>query len=221
MYAKRLYVFITFRRYCECRTGLRRNPCKLPIRPIIMSGLGLNLPNLISLARLLLVPLEIWLILVGHYGLAFWVLVAAGISDALDGFIAKRFDRRTRLGALLDPVADKAMLVSVYITLGAAHQLWTSLVILVVFRDVMIVGGFLLIQLFAVPKHYEPLYISKLNTGVQIMLVGFVLARLGLGAVAGQIDLVLSLIVGATTVVSGLSYLVRWARLLARSEQAL
>ena len=221
MYAKRLYVFITFRRYCECRTGLRRNPCKLPIRPIIMSGLGLNLPNLISLARLLLVPLEIWLILVGHYGLAFWVLVAAGISDALDGFIAKRFDRRTRLGALLDPVADKAMLVSVYITLGAAHQLWTSLVILVVFRDIMIVGGFLLIQLFAVPKHYEPLYISKLNTGVQIMLVGFVLARLGLGAAAGQIDLVLSLIVGATTVVSGLSYLVRWARLLARSEQAL
>jgi len=221
VYAKRLYVFITFRRYCECRTGLRRNPCKLPIRPIIMSGLGLNLPNLISLARLLLVPLEIWLILVGHYGLAFWVLVAAGISDALDGFIAKRFDRRTRLGALLDPVADKAMLVSVYITLGAAHQLWTSLVILVVFRDVMIVGGFLLIQLFAVPKHYEPLYISKLNTGVQIMLVGFVLARLGLGAAAGQIDLVLSLIVGATTVVSGLSYLVRWARLLARSEQAL
>jgi len=221
VYAKRLYVFITFRRYCECRTGLRRNPCKLPIRPIIMSGLGLNLPNLISLARLLLVPLEIWLILVGHYGLAFWVLVAAGISDALDGFIAKRFDRRTRLGALLDPVADKAMLVSVYITLGAAHQLWTSLVILVVFRDVMIVGGFLLIQLFAVPKHYESLYISKLNTGVQIMLVGFVLARLGLGAAAGQIDLVLSLIVGATTVVSGLSYLVRWARLLARSEQAL
>jgi len=214
VYAKRLYAFIS------C-TGLRRNPCKLRIRPIIMSGLGLNLPNLISLARLLLVPLEIWLILVGRYGLAFWVLVAAGISDALDGFIAKRFDRRTRLGALLDPVADKAMLVSVYITLGAAHQLWTSLVILVVFRDVMIVGGFLLIQLFAVPKHYEPLYISKLNTGVQIMLVGFVLARLGLGAVAGQIDLVLSLIVGATTVVSGLSYLVRWARLLARSEQAL
>jgi cardiolipin synthase len=221
VYAKRLYAFITFRRYCVCCTGLRRNPCKLRIRPIIMSGLGLNLPNLISLARLLLVPLEIWLILVGRYGLAFWVLVAAGISDALDGFIAKRFDRRTRLGALLDPVADKAMLVSVYITLGAAHQLWTSLVILVVFRDVMIVGGFLLIQLFAVPKHYEPLYISKLNTGVQIMLVGFVLARLGLGAVAGQIDLVLSLIVGATTVVSGLSYLVRWARLLARSEQAL
>lgn len=186
-----------------------------------MIGLGLNLPNLISLARLLLVPLEIWLILVGRYGLAFWILVAAGISDALDGFIAKRFDRRTRLGALLDPVADKAMLISVYITLGAAHQLWTSVVILVVFRDVLIVGGFLLIQMFAVPKHCDPLYVSKLNTAVQIILVGFVLGRLGLGAAAGWPDLALSLIVAATTIVSGLSYLVRWARIFARSEQAL
>ncbi len=186
-----------------------------------MSGLGLNLPNLISLTRLLLVPLEIWLILAGYYGLAFWILVTAGISDGLDGFIAKRFDSRTRLGALLDPLADKAMLISVYITLGVAHQLWTSLVILVVFRDVMIVGGFLLIQVFAVPKRYDPLYISKLNTGVQIFLVGFVLARLGLDAAAGWTDLVLSLIVATTTVVSGLSYLVRWARILARSEQVM
>ena len=191
------------------------------IRAMTMSGLGLNLPNLISLARLLLVPLEIWLILVGRYGLAFWILVAAGISDALDGFIAKRFDRRTRLGALLDPIADKAMLIGVYITLGVAQQLWTSLVVLVVLRDVMIVGGFLLIQVFAVPKHYDPLYISKLNTGAQIILVGFVLARLGLGAAAGWPDVILSLTVAATTIVSGLSYLVRWARILARSEPVL
>lgn len=188
---------------------------------MMMRGLGLNLPNLISLARLLLVPLEIWLILAGGYGLAFWVLVAAGISDALDGFIAKRFDRRTRLGAVLDPVADKAMLISVYVTLGVAHQLWTWLVILVVFRDVLIVGGFLLIQMFAAAKHYDPLYISKLNTGAQIILVGFVLARLSVGGAPGWADLVLSLIVAATTIASGLSYLVRWARILARSEQAL
>ncbi|HEU0156882.1 MAG TPA: CDP-alcohol phosphatidyltransferase family protein, partial [Stellaceae bacterium] len=69
-----------------------------------MSRLGLNLPNLITLARLLLVPLAIWLILDARYGAAFWIFVAAGVSDGLDGFIAKRFDRRTRLGALLDPV---------------------------------------------------------------------------------------------------------------------
>jgi cardiolipin synthase (CMP-forming) len=186
-----------------------------------MSRLGLNLPNLISLGRLLLVPLAIWLILNARYGAAFWVFVAAGVSDALDGFIAKRFNRRTRLGALLDPVADKTLLVSVYVTLGLAHQLWTSVVILVVFRDVMIVGGFLLIQTITVPKQYDPLYISKINTGAQIALVAFVLARLGLATRAGMPDVVLSLTVMTTTVLSGLSYLVRWARILARSEQAL
>jgi cardiolipin synthase (CMP-forming) len=186
-----------------------------------MSRFGVNLPNLISLGRLLLVPLAIWLILGGRYGVAFWVFVAAGVSDALDGFIAKRFDRRTRLGALLDPVADKALLVSVYVTLGLAHQLWTSLVILVVFRDVMIIGGFILIQAIAAPKHFAPLYISKINTGLQIALVAFVLARLGLGTDSGMLDVLLSLAVAATTLLSGLSYLVRWARILARSEQAL
>ena len=190
-------------------------------RLLQVSTLELNLPNLISLARLLLVPVTIWLIISGRYGAAFWVLVAAGISDALDGFIAKRFDQRTRIGALLDPAADKAMLVSVYVTLGMTHQLWTWLVILVVFRDVLIVVGFLLTQAAAVPKRHDPLYISKINTGMQITLVGFVLARLGLGAAPGWLDLALSLAVAGTTLASGLAYVVRWTRILARSEQTL
>src|SRR6516162_11186 len=188
---------------------------------MMMSRLGLNLPNLISLARLLLVPMAIWTILCGRYGGAFWICIAAGVSDALDGFIAKRFDRQTRLGALLDPAADKALLVSVYVTLGLVQQLWTWLVILVVLRDVVIVGSFLLIQLSALPKRFDPTYISKINTGAQITLVGYVLARLGLGIDVGRLDLVLSLLVAATTVLSGLSYLVRWARILGRSEQPL
>src|ERR1700746_2953732 len=184
----------------------------------MMIGLGLNLPNLISLGRLLLVPLAISLIVDGRYWAAFWVFVVAGISDALDGFIAKRFDRRTRLGALLDPLADKALLVSVYVTLGVAGQLWAWLVVLGVFRDVMIVGGFLLIQVIATfPKPFHPLFISKINTGVQVVLVGYVLARRGLGADAGPIDFALSIAVAVATVVSGISYLVRWARILARS----
>jgi len=187
----------------------------------MMSTLELNLPNLISLGRLFLVPVAIWLIISCRYGAAFWVLVAAGISDALDGFIAKRFHQRTRIGALLDPAADKAMLVSIYITLGMAHQLWTWLVILVVFRDALIVVGFLLTQAVAAPKQYDPLYISKINTGMQITLVGFVLARLGLGATPGWLDVVLSLAVVATTLGSGLAYLVRWTRILAGSEQTL
>ena len=186
------------------------------------SRLGLNLPNLISLGRLLLVPLAISLILDGSYWAAFWILVIAGVSDAADGFIAKRFDRRTRLGALLDPLADKVLLVSVYVTLGFAGQLWTWLVVLVVFRDIMIVGGFLLIQaIAALPKPFQPLFISKVNTGVQVALVGYILFRRGLGADAGPADFVLSIAVAATTAASGLTYLVRWARILGRSEQAL
>ncbi|MBV8121148.1 MAG: CDP-alcohol phosphatidyltransferase family protein [Alphaproteobacteria bacterium] len=189
-------------------------------RNVTEEHIGLSLPNLISLGRLLLVPLEIWLILRARYGAAFWVFVVAGASDALDGFIAKHFDWRTRLGALLDPIADKALLVSVYVALGLANQLWTSLVILVVFRDIMIIGGFLLIQVFAAPKRFDPLYISKINTGLQIVLVAFVLARLGLNAEWGNVDVILSYAVITTTLLSGLSYIFRWTRILSHSEQA-
>jgi cardiolipin synthase len=194
---------------------------RVPPQEIVMSRLGLNLPNLITLARLLVVPLAVWLILAGRYGLAFWVFAAAGISDALDGFIAKRFDRRTRLGALLDPVADKTLVVSLYVTLGLAGELPNWLVILVVFRDTMIVGGFLLTQSIAAPKRYDPLYISKINTALQIILLGFVLARLGLNANADLPTLLLIYAVAMTTTASGLSYLVRWARIIGRSEHAL
>lgn len=186
-----------------------------------MRGLALNLPNLISLGRLLLVPLAISLILDGRYWAAFWVFVVAGASDALDGFIAKRFDRRTRLGALLDPLADKVLLVSVYVTLGIAGQIWAWLVVLVVFRDVMIIGGYLLVQaVAAIPKPTRPLFISKVNTGVQVAMIVYVLARRGLGAEAGPLDVLLGIAVAATTIVSGLTYLVRWARILAHSEEA-
>src|ERR1700720_4147968 len=147
--------------------------------------LELNLPNLIPLGRLLSVPLAVWLIIEARYGVAFWVFVGAGLSDALDGYIAKRFDRRTWIGALLDPAADKAMLAGVYVSLGLAGQLPLWLVALVVLRDFLIVLGFFLIHASAAPRQLDPLYISKVNTLVQVALVGFVLARLGLDIETG------------------------------------
>ncbi len=155
----------------------------------------LNLPNLITLARLLSVPLTIWLIFDGRYGIAFWVFIGAGISDALDGYIAKRFD-------------------------GLAWQLPVWLVALVVLRDFLIVVGFFLIHATAVPRQLEPLYISKINTLVQITLVGFVLARLGLDIQSGPATWLLIAAAAATTVLSGLFYLVRWARVFAGPAQA-
>ena len=195
-------------------------PPRVALRYSPLARVGLNLPNLITLGRLFAVPLAIWLILDGRYAVAFWVFIGAGVSDALDGYIAKRFDSRTRLGALLDPVADKALLAGVYVTLGLAGQLPSWLVILVVFRDVMIVGGFLVIQSTTAPKQFDPLYISKFNTAVQITLVVFVLARLGLEGTDGLGTALLVALAAVTTVLSGLSYLVRWAHILARSEQA-
>jgi cardiolipin synthase len=185
-----------------------------------MTRLSLNIPNLITLARLMSVPLMIWLIGSERFGTAFCVFVGAGVSDGLDGFIAKRFDCRTRLGALLDPTADKALLSSVYVALGIAELLPNWLVILVVFRDVTIIGGFILLQTIAAPRKFDPLYISKLNTLVQIALVSYVLGRLGMGFSDGILTDLLEATTAVTTVLSGLSYLVRWARILAGAEQA-
>jgi cardiolipin synthase (CMP-forming) len=181
----------------------------------------LNLPNLITVARLLCVPFAIWLILDDRYGTAFWVFVGAGVSDALDGYVAKRFDRRTRLGALLDPVADKSLLAGVYLSLGVVGFLPIWLVVLVLLRDTLIVGGFFLIHRGAAPDQVQPLFISKINTGVQIALVGFVLARLGLGADGGLVATVLIIAAAVTTVWSGLSYLVRFVRIFLGSGRAL
>jgi cardiolipin synthase len=181
--------------------------------------LNLNLPNLITLARLAAVPAAIWLILTERHAAAFWVFVAAGVSDALDGYIAKRFNRSTALGALLDPVADKALLTGVYLTLGIVGHLPAWLVFLVILRDFLIVLGYITLRSSPAATDLGPLYISKINTLVQIALVGFVLARLGLGAEAGWET---ALLVGAatvTTVWSGLSYLARCARILAGTER--
>jgi cardiolipin synthase (CMP-forming) len=183
--------------------------------------LELNLPNLITLARLLCVPFAVWLIFEGHYGAAFWVFVVAGLSDAIDGYIAKNFDRRTRLGALLDPLADKALLTGVYLSLAVTGMLPVWLVVLVVLRDGLILGGFLLVHATGAPRKFDPLFISKINTGVQIALVGFVLARQGLELDGPVVADVLILACAMTTVWSGMSYLARLARLLFRSERAL
>ena len=172
-----------------------------------------SLPNLISLARLLCVPVTIWLIVTNNIQAAFWVFVAAGVSDAVDGFIAKRFNAETAVGRYIDPLADKALLVSVYVALGVRGALPDWLVILVVFRDVLIVGGAMLAALFTdEPVRTKPLLISKVNTLMQILVVVVVLA--GLGFALDDRGTLPLLIYGAaaTTVLSGAAYLVRWVR---------
>ncbi len=180
----------------------------------------INIPNLLSFARLLSVPATIWLVLDGRLALAFWLFVAAGVTDAVDGYIAKRFDARTELGAFLDPLADKALLVGTYLTLGWLGHIPAWLVILVVFRDLMIVGGAFVVYAMTQSFKSEPIKISKINTAVQIAVVTLVLARLGLGFDDGGASQVLAVLAGITTVLSGGAYLVRWTRRLSRIEGA-
>jgi len=171
-----------------------------------------NLPNLISLARLLSVPLTVWLILESQYLAAFWIFIAAGVSDGVDGFIAKRFDARTVLGSYLDPLADKVLLVSVYIALGYKGDLPSWLVILVVSRDFMIIGGSLLLLVLTDSFAVEPLIVSKVNTLVQILLAGLVLAALGYLMNDMGMSTVLIYVATATTLASGAAYLATWWR---------
>jgi cardiolipin synthase len=99
------------------------------------------IPNILSFARLLSVPVAIMLMLDGNFAACFWIFVAAGVTDAVDGWFAKTFDARTQFGAFLDPLADKALVVSTYLMLGWLGHIPGWLVVLVVFRDVLIIGG--------------------------------------------------------------------------------
>src|SRR5690242_2958805 len=180
---------------------------------------NLNLPNAITLARLASVPLAIWLVLGGWYAFAFWIFIAAGFSDAVDGYIAKHFDRRTPLGAVLDPAADKALLTGLSITLFATGHLPGWLVSLMVLRDALIVLGYVALRASVGPQRLGPLFVSKINTLIQIVLVGFVLARLGVGATPGWGEMLLVAAAAVTTVLSGLSYLLRWGRIMFGAER--
>ena len=173
----------------------------------VLAGAAFTLPNVITFGRLLAVPVAVWLILEERYTAAFWVFIAAGVSDAVDGYIAKRFDSRSRLGALLDPVADKALLTSVYLALALDGPVPGWLVFLVVLRDGLIVTGFLLIRATASSRRFDPIFISKINTLLQIALIGFVLGDFGLGIDTGFVVPLLIAAVAVTTVVSGLWYL--------------
>ncbi len=169
-----------------------------------------SLPNLITLARLLAVPVMVWLIVSGQWTAAFWLFVGAGISDGIDGYIAKRFDAESELGSYLDPIADKVMLVCVFITLGIANEIGAWLVIIIVSRDALIVGGTILSQIVERPIKMKPLFISKINTVAQIVLAAVALANLGLGwSDIGQV-MALEYTVAATTLASGALYLVQW-----------
>ena len=181
----------------------------------------MSIPNLISLARLLLVPVIVTFMINAEYTTAFWLCIIAGLSDAVDGFIAKHYNKASAIGAYLDPLADKALLISLFVTLGLQGHLFGWLVIMVVSRDILIIGAVMLSYLISHPLKIKALLVSKANTAAQILLAIVVMASLGLDFVNGVDDLIfgLSYLVALTTGLSFALYFVGWVRSVATWEK--
>jgi cardiolipin synthase len=179
----------------------------------------MTLPNLITIARFCLVPIIVGCICADAWMLAFWLFLLAGVSDGVDGFIAKRFDQRSKIGAILDPLADKALLVSLFVTLGVLQVIPAWLVILVVFRDLMIITAVLVSWVAGNPLPIAASKLSKANTAAQIVLVQFILFVRGFGFALPVPVLIGSLIVAALTLASAAAYLRIWLGHMARTAK--
>lgn len=185
------------------------NSVRLEMRPPVRKIE--HLPNAITISRVALVPVLVLLLRDQRFPSALAVFALAGLSDALDGYIAKRYGLVSQFGAILDPLADKILLVTSYVMLAVLSLIPFWLVVAVVSRDLLIVGGYLAYTLAAgTTVQMRPTALSKLNTLLQILLVIAVLAQAALGVQAHE---AIAALIGAalgTTVASGLHYLWTW-----------
>ena len=172
----------------------------------------MNIPNFLTLLRLCLVPVIIDMIIAHEWLIAFLIFVIAGVTDGVDGFIARHFNLRTELGAYLDPLADKALLVSIYVTLAVVQVIPAWLAILVVARDIMIIGAIILAWLLDNPMPISPLRVSKANTFAQIAFAAFMLGTLAFDVMNANIRTILTGGVATLTAVSMGAYLALWLR---------
>ncbi len=170
------------------------------------------IPNAICVFRILLVGPVVWVLLQAQYSIALILIAAAGLSDGLDGFLAKRYDWRTRLGSLLDPAADKLLLVSVFLTLTYLDLAPAWLALTVILRDVVIVCGAAAYQLLIGPVHGEPRRISKLNTACQLLFVLSIITQQDYGRPPDISILLLGAGVFYTSVISGIDYILTWSK---------
>lgn len=170
------------------------------------------LPNAISLLRIAMVAPILFCIMQQRYGLALILFFVAGFSDGVDGYLAKRFEWHTRIGALLDPLADKLLVGGTFITMVLAGLAPAWLATLVIIRDVVIVGGATAYNFLVRPVEGEPTRISKLNTALQLLFIVFVLSHAGFGWPDPIAITVIGAGVMVTIVVSGIDYVCSWTR---------
>ena len=171
-----------------------------------------DIPNYISFARILLTIPIVWFLLSENYQQALWLFFIAGVSDALDGFLAKHYGWTSELGAKLDPAADKLLLTSSFLTLGWTGVIPTWLVVLVVLRDVIIVAGWIAYNRWIQHIQAQPMMISKINTFMQIVLVLAAVVMLVMNVWMSIWFDILVWLTALTTVASGISYVTYWGK---------
>jgi cardiolipin synthase len=169
-----------------------------------------QLPNTITVARMLMVPLLLWCLHTGDYVAALWIALTAGVSVALDGWLAKLFGWQTWVGGVLDPIADKLLLDASFVGLWLANAVPGWLAALVVGRDVVIVSGASAYHFLIGKVTGQPTLLSKLTTVVQIAFVLALLVGLAWRPLPQEVTLVAAVLVAALTFASGIDYVVRW-----------
>ena len=173
-----------------------------------------NLPNILTSLRLLLAPVLAVLVLAGHHRAAFGVFVFAGLSDAADGYLAKRFDLGSALGRILDPAADKLLMLASFLALSAVGATPVWLTVLVIGRDVGIVAGALSAWALDLPLKVAPLPLGKICTALQISYIALILLLLLIGRQMPELATAAELITAAITLASGLNYAGLWLKAL-------
>jgi cardiolipin synthase (CMP-forming) len=186
--------------------------CVIGYRLQNMRSSALNIANLLTVLRFCLVPIVVVSIINREWTVALVIFVTAGVTDAIDGFVARHFDMRTELGAYLDPLADKALLVSIYITLAAIGVIPVWIAVLVVSRDIMIVGAVIVSWILDNPVEINPLKLSKANTLAQITFAAAILSMFAFGKPMPVVELGGLAVVTALTLASMAAYLATWFR---------
>jgi len=166
----------------------------------------INLPNLLTIIRILLTPLFVIVLLKDLYGPALLIFTIAGISDGLDGFIARYFNQRTTLGAYLDPIADKLLLVSAFVSLAILKIVPSWVTVIVISRDVLIIMGIAIFTLTEKRYKIKPSIVSKITTVAQITTIIFALVNLHIAGYSVLMATLFWVTAGLTTV-SGLHYI--------------
>lgn len=176
----------------------------------------MNFANIITIGRLLFTPIIIWLIFSSYYSLGLIFFVLSGLSDALDGFIAKQFNQSTILGSYLDPIADKTLIVSSILALGYMGAIPSWLIILIVSRDLAILGAVIISWLVERSLKIEPIISSKINTFLQIFYIGLILLNLSSKEEIIYLNIFIlptfSILIALSTLTSWFSYLILWLR---------